>query len=99
MTYHDNDRPNDLNPDGRPFGRGPRRTGFAWMFGLIAVLVLGGLLLMTMGRDDNVVTRTDSPATTTGAKTNDPTGANAPAKSRATDPTGANRATAPAPKQ
>lgn len=58
MTYQDNDRPNDLNPDGRRFRRGPQRPG-SWIFGLIAVLVLGGLLLMTMGRDNNAASQTD----------------------------------------
>ena len=54
---------------------------------------------MTMGGDNNVATRTDLPAATTGAATRGAAGANVPAKSRVTDP-GANKENAPAlPKQ
>jgi hypothetical protein len=90
MTYHDRDRPT-------PNPRYNRNSSLMWMLGLAAVLIIGGLLFMTMGRDATVA---DRPAarTTGAATTNDPTAANAPAKSRATDPTGANRASAPAPK-
>lgn len=99
MTYHDNNRPNDFNPDARQYGRGPRRTGYAWMLGLLALLVIGGLALMMLGRDNDVATRTDRPAVTTGAGSTTPapatrdmgTGTNPPA---ATTPT-----PAPAPRQ
>jgi hypothetical protein len=100
MTYHDNNRPHDLSPDARPYGRGPRRTGLGWMLGLVALLILGGLALMMLGREDNVATRPDQPATTTTGS-----GSTAPAPAArdmgtGTNPPAANTPTpAPAPKQ
>jgi hypothetical protein len=65
MTYHDNDRPN-------PNPRYNRNSSLMWMLGLAAVLIIGGLLFMTMGSNDNVMTRIDRPTATTGAGTTNP---------------------------
>ena len=66
MTYHDNNTP-DLKANARPQGHNPGRSGIVWMLGLVALLILGGLMLMTRGDDETVVTRTDRPAATTGS--------------------------------
>lgn len=101
MTFHDNRPQNDVNPDARPYERGPRRTGFLWLLGLVALLIIGGFAISMMGGMN--ADRTAEPSVertqTTGSASSDPTGANAPAKPRASDPTGANRGTAPAPKR
>ena len=96
MTFNDNNTPKH-DPDTPASGRG-QKSGIVWMLGLVAVLVLGGLILMTMG-GDNVATRSDMPAATTGATTRDAVNANVPAKSQVTEP-GAKKENAPAfPKQ
>jgi hypothetical protein len=72
---------------------GNSRSMMPWLLGILAVLIIGGFALSMMGGMN--ADRTAEPAaqqrTTTGAATSDPTGANAPAKPRATDPTGASQ--------
>ena len=98
MTYHDNNTPKDSTPKTRPYGRGSQRTGFVWMLGLLAVLIMGGLMLMTIGRGDNAVTRIDRPGATTGTGSTVPAPANRDMRNVTNAPT-TNRPTAPAPKQ
>jgi hypothetical protein len=83
MTYHENNNPSP-NPGYK------RNTSFVWVLGLAAVLIIGGLLFMTMGSDDNVVTRTDRVTTGAGSTLPAPatrdlgTGTNQPAANRPT---------------
>ncbi len=96
--YHAGQNPRDRADASRI---GQSRSTMPWLLGILALLIVGGFVLAMVGgmnADRTAEPSGDRPATT-GAATSDPTGAKAPAKSRAGDPTGANRSSGPSTKQ